>query len=114
MSRTKFTTILKYLRFENRATHAERQATNKLAPFRDFWIMFQAKLSKFYIPGTDLCVDEQLVPFRGRVGFWQYIPSKPAKYGMKIWWCCDADTSYPLKDDVYLGRKPGEERAIGQ
>ena len=76
--------------------------------------MFQAQLPKFYIPGTDLCVDEQLVPFRGRVGFRQYIPSKPAKYGMKIWWCCDADTSYPLKGDVYLGRQPGEERDIGQ
>ena len=114
MSRTRFTIILKYLRFDNRATREERQTTDKLAPFRDFWIMFQAQLPKFYIPGTDLCVDEQLVPFRGRVGFRQYIPSKPAKYGMKIWWCFDADTSYPLKGDVYLGRQPGEERDIGQ
>ena len=54
------------------------------------------------------------VPFRGRVGFRQYIPSKPAQYGMKIWWCCDADTSNPLKGDVYLGRQPGEECHIGQ
>ena len=76
--------------------------------------MFQAQLPKFYIPRTDLSVDEQLVPFRGRVGFRQYIPSKPAQYGMKIWWCCDADTSYPLKGDVYLGRQPGEKRDIGQ
>ena len=74
VSRTRLTT-----------THAERQVTDKLAPFRDFWIMFQAQLPKFYIPGTDLCVDERLVPFRGRVGFRQYIPSEPAKYGMKIW-----------------------------
>ena len=73
MSRTRFTIILKYLRFDNRATRAERQATNKLAPFQDFWIMFQAQLPKFYIPGTDLCVDEQLVPFRGRVSFRKYI-----------------------------------------
>ena len=114
MSRTRFTTILKYLRFDNRATRAERQATDKLTPFREFWIMFQAQLPKFYIPGTDLCVDEQLVASRGRVGFWQYIPSKPAKYDMKLWWCCDADTSYPLKGDVYLGRQPGEERDIVQ
>ena len=114
MSRTRITTILQYLRFDNHTTRAERQATNKLAPFWDFWIMFQAQLPKFYIPGTDLCVDEQLVPFRDRVGFQQYIPSKPAKYGMKIWWYCDADTSYPLKGDVYLGRQPGEERNIGQ
>ena len=114
MSRSRFTSILKYLRFDNRATRAERQAVDKLAAFRDFWSMFQAQLPKFYVPGTDLCVDEQLVSFRGRCGFRQYIPSKPAKYGIKIWWCCDAATSYPLTGQVYLGRQPGEERDIGQ
>ena len=95
MSRSRFTEILKYLRFDNRVTREERRAEDKLAAFRDFWTLFQAQLPKFYVPGTDLCVDEQLVAFRGRCPFRQYIPSKPAKYGMKIWWCCDADTSFP-------------------
>ena len=84
MSRTRFTTILKYLRFDNSATCAERQATDKLAPFRDFWIMFQAQLTKFYIPGTDLCVDEQLVPFRELVFgsiYHQSLPSMVRKNG---------------------------------
>ena len=52
--------------------------------------------------------------FRGRCGFRQYIPSKPAKYGIKIWWCCDSQTCYPLKGDVYLGRQPGKQREVGQ
>jgi len=36
------------------------------------------------------------------------MPSKPAKYGVKIWCCCDAYTSYPLRPmgQVYLGRQP--------
>ena len=108
MSRNRFTEIQKYLHFDNRATRAHRQATDKLAAFRDFWMLFQAQLPKYYIPGTDLCVDEQLAAFRGRCSFKQYIPSKPPKYGLKIWWCCDAQTSYPLKGDIYLGRQPGE------
>ena len=83
MSRTRFRNILKHMCFDNRATRADRQATDKLAAFRDIWTMFVAKLPKYYIPGTDLCVDEQLVAFRGRCGFRQYIPSKPAKYGKK-------------------------------
>lgn len=55
-------------------------------------------------------------PFRGRVGlqFKQYIPSKLAKYGIKIWWCCDAGTSYPLNSDVYLGGQPNEPRQTNQ
>ena len=114
MSRNRFTEIQKYLRFDNRATRAHRQATDKLAAFRDFWMLFQAQLPKYYIPGTDLCVDKQLVAFRGRCSFKQYIPSKTAKYGLKIWWCCDAQISYPLKGDIYLGRQPGEQRESGQ
>ena len=114
MSRSRFTEILKYLRFDNRATREERRAEDKLAAFRDFWTLFQAQLPKFYVPGTDLCVDEQLVAFRGRCPFRQYIPSKPAKYGMKIWWCCDADTTFPLKGEVYLGKQPDQPREIGQ
>ena len=77
-------------------------------------MLFQAQLPKYYIPGTDLCVDEQLVTFRGLCSVKQYLPSKPAKYGLKIWWCCDAQTSYPLKGDIYLGQQPGEQREIGQ
>lgn len=37
--------------------------------------------NKFYLPGENLTINEQLVPFRGRVGFKQYLPGKPDKYG---------------------------------
>jgi hypothetical protein len=76
MSRNRCTDI----RFYDKSTRESRLASDKFASFRDIW-MFLAQLPKFYIPGTDLCVDEQLVAFRGRCGFRQYIPSKPAKYG---------------------------------
>lgn len=112
MSRNRFTSILKFLRFNNRATRQERQADYKLASFRDLWNLFQAQLPK--LPGPDLCVDEQLVAFRGRCGFRQYIPSKPTKYGIKIWWCCDSQTCYPLKGEGNLASKEklGRELAL--
>ncbi|XP_052338608.1 piggyBac transposable element-derived protein 4-like [Oncorhynchus keta] len=47
---------------------------------------------------------EQLVPFRGRCPFRQYMPSKPAKYGIKIWVACDAQSSYAWKMPVYTGK----------
>ncbi len=99
--------LLHFLRFDNKATRPERRATDKLAAFQDVWEMFLVSLSRYYIPGQDMTVDEQLVPFRGRCPFRQYIPSKPAKYGIKLWWNCDATTSYPLKGEVFLGRQPG-------
>jgi hypothetical protein len=69
--------------------------------------MFQATLPQIFRPGSDVTVDEQLVATRGRCSFRQYIPSKPGKYGIKIFWACDSETSYPLRGDVYVGKQPG-------
>ena len=113
MPLNRFKDLLRYLRFDNKNTRAARRETDKLAAFRDIWEMFLPTLRRNYIPGTDMTVDEQLVPYRGRCPFRQYIPSKPVKYGIKIWWNCDAVTSYPLKGEVYLGRQPGEYRQVG-
>ena len=40
-----------------------------------------------------MTVDKQLVCFRGRCPFRQHIPSKPGKYGIKVWAICEANTS---------------------
>jgi hypothetical protein len=114
MSRTRFREIMKYIRFDDKSTREQRLKEDKLAAFRDIWLMFTSQLPKFYIPGSDLCVDEQLVAYRGKCNFRQYIPSKPAKYGIKIWWCCDSATSYPLTGDIYLGKQKNAEREVGQ
>ena len=70
--------------FDNRATRANRKDTDKLAAFIDIWTMFITQLPKYFVNGTDLCVDEQLVAFGGRCGFGLYILSEPAKYRVKI------------------------------
>ena len=65
------------------------------------WI-FQLPLA--FNPGEDVCIDEQLVPFRGRCAFRQYMPSKPGKYGLKIWTLCDVETAYVWNMQPYLGK----------
>ncbi|HGJ5890475.1 MAG TPA: hypothetical protein ACHBZA_03745, partial [Arsenophonus apicola] len=46
-----------------------------------------------------------LHPFRGRCGFIQYMPMKPAKYGLKVMACCDAKTYYTGNLEVYCGQQ---------
>jgi len=58
-----------YLRFDNKKYKGCRVAEDKLAAVRDVWDMFIAQLRKPYIPGTDMTIYEQLVPFRGRCPF---------------------------------------------
>ena len=59
-----------------------------------------------YTPGPHMTVDEQLVCFRGKCPFRQYIPSKPDKYGIKLWAICEVNTSYAWKMQVYTGKDP--------
>jgi hypothetical protein len=106
MTLARFRELLRHLRFDDRNTREQRASEDKLAPIRDVWDMFQCQLSAVYRPSPFLTVDEQLVPTRGRCSFKQYIPSKPNKYGVKVFWICDSANSYPLKGEIYIGRQP--------
>jgi hypothetical protein len=60
-------------------------------------------------------VDEQLVTTRGRCPFEMYIPSKPGKYGVKLWALADAQSFYCLNLQPYIGRTgPVPERGQSQ
>jgi hypothetical protein len=67
--------------------------------------MFKATIAAAFVAGANLCIDECLYPFRGRCVMRQYMPAKPAKYGIK-WFClCDVATSYLLEVNIYLGKE---------
>lgn len=53
-----------------------------------------------------MTIDEQLLPFRGRCSFKQYIPSKPARYGIKTFALVDLGTFYTFNLETYLGTQP--------
>lgn len=113
MSKRRFSHLLRMIRFDDRDTRSVRRARDKLAPIRDLFDLFVKNLKKSYLPGPNVTVDEQLVPFYGRCAFKQYIPSKPDKYGLKIFWVCDSKTWYPLNASVYLGReRSGSARRV--
>lgn len=50
-------------------------------------------------------IDEMLLALRGRCPFRQYIPSKPAKYGLKVFAVCDAKTYYTSNLEIYPGKQ---------
>lgn len=74
--------------------------------------MFQKNISQAVIPGKKLTIDEQLCAYRGKCPFRQYIPNKPAKYGIKNWELADSETGYLLKIEMYLGRGRNNESQI--
>ncbi|CAJ1074266.1 piggyBac transposable element-derived protein 4-like [Xyrichtys novacula] len=88
-----------------------RRAADKLAAVREVWDMWSERLLSPYNPRPEITVDEQLVPFRGHCPFRQYIPSKPAKYGIKTWVACDFKSSYAWKMQVYTGKATATDAA---
>ena len=84
MSRDRFKMMLRFIRFDNENTSAERVQTDEAAAVRDVWIMLNRHLEKLYKPYECITIDEKLFPFRGRTKFTQHILPKPAKYGIKV------------------------------
>lgn len=97
-----FRKISRVIRFDNKQTRVSSK--DKLAPIRLVWNKWVESLPMMYNPGPNVTVGEFLVPLRGRCPFRQYMPSKPAKYGIKIWAACDSETSYAWQMQVYTGK----------
>jgi hypothetical protein len=57
------------------------------------------------LPDKELCLDEGMVLFKGRLAFEQYMPFKPTKWGLKVWVLTDAETGYILNFEIYCGSK---------
>ena len=108
--------MLHHLRFDDKRTRAERLKQDKLAACNYIWSLFVQNCKTQFSLGAFTTVDEQLVPFRERCFFTQYMPSKSAKYGIKILWLRDASLPYAFTTKIYVGRQPGlvSEKNLGQ
>ena len=116
MSEKRFVFFLRCLRLDNYRTREERQINDRLAAVSDIWNQFLANLRRHHVPGSALTVDEQLVSYRGRIPGRTYLPSKPGKYGLKIFWLAEAGSGFALNAKIYTGRiRDGPpERNLGE
>ncbi|KAJ8928705.1 hypothetical protein NQ314_018715 [Rhamnusium bicolor] len=106
MSCQRFRILLRYLRVDDMATRAERQSATKLASCRILFESIVENCKKNCSMSHYVTVDEKLEGFRGRCAFRQYIPSKPNKYGIKIYALSDAKMYYTANLEVYVGTQP--------
>lgn len=115
MSKHRYYKITRSIRFDDYITRAQRLVNNKCAAISEIWNLLNVNLKRCYTASECVVVDEQLYPCRNRTKFTQCMPSKPAKYGIKIWWVCDAASSYPLTGQIYTGKSEEErETNIGE
>lgn len=108
MALQRFKFFLRAVRFDNGNTRDARKSLNKFAAVEEIWGLFQRSLLRFYICDEAITIDEQLLGYRGHIPGRTYMPSKPRKYGLKIFWACESSSAYALKGHLYGGRNPGE------
>lgn len=90
MSLRRFRFLHNCIRFDDKSTRPERLKVDKLAAVRDIFSLFVDNCKSCYTLGQNVTIDEMLAGFRGRCGFRQYIPSKPNRYGIKIFAMVDS------------------------
>lgn len=102
MKSDRFLLISKLLHFSDNeaALPKERDSLQKIRFIVDH---LRKKYKEAFCPFRNICIDESLLLFRGRVFFRQYIPSKRHRFGIKFFLLCDCETGYILDFLVYTG-----------
>ena len=104
MSRDRFLLILRFIHFNDNESISTSDRLHKIRPLITHC---SQKFKSVYNPGEKFVIDESLMPFRGRLGFRQYIPNKTHKYGVKFYKLCSPN-SYTWNFDIYQGRMSRE------
>ncbi|XP_066596608.1 piggyBac transposable element-derived protein 4-like [Prorops nasuta] len=73
-----------------------QRASNFLEPIN-------SRFSDYFIPGENICVDESVVKFKGKISFITYNPNKPTKWGIRVYVLADSETGYVYSILPYYG-----------
>ena len=93
--------IMRHLRFCDYNLIDENDSLSKIRPFLKY---VQSKCKTVYTPKKDICIDESLLLFKGRIYFRRYIPSKRARYGILSYRLCESDSGYTWNIEISAGR----------
>ncbi|MEG7522740.1 MAG: transposase, partial [Chromatiales bacterium] len=102
MSRDNFNLIWRYIHLQDNNVPAP--ANEKLWKLRWFIDHLNTRFQSVYTPYENVTIDESMIKFKGRLGFRQYMPAKPIKWGIKVWALCESNTGYAYHIQVYTGK----------
>ena len=107
MPRDRFLALLAFWHIADNTQMPARDSPehDKMFKARTFFDHLCNKFQECYYPERNLAVDESMMPWRGRVSFRQFIPSKPIRYGMKLYCCCESSSGYICSMKLYTGKE---------
>ena len=104
MGKVRFEHIKRNIHFNNNSVMptSEEENFDRLFKIRPLLDHLRSKFKTISID-QKACVDEQIVAFKGRSKLKQYVPSKPHKYGYKVFVLCNL-SGIIHNFEVYTGR----------
>jgi len=98
--------ILRCLHFVNNEA-VPRNNTDRFIKFGGIMSHIFDRFLHFVCPREYLCIDESLMPFKGRLSFKQYVPTKRARFGIKFFVLVDCETKAVVRMIPYQGKGTG-------
>lgn len=99
MTRNRYEQILRFLHLNDN----EQFLNHPLKKIKFVIDDLNEKFSKFLIPGKNLCIDESLLLWKGRLRFKQFLPLKRDRFGIKLFQIVDCATGFILGFIIYTG-----------
>lgn len=85
MSSTRYALLMKFLHFEDSDNFDSTTHPNpKLRKIYNIQSKLLEKFKSVYLPEQEVCIDESLLGYKGMLGWKQYIPTKRARFGIKM------------------------------
>ena len=116
MARDKFMNILTFFHLCDNDNYIPRGQAgyNPVNKLGTVYSVVTENFSSVWKPGKNVCIDEGMIPFRGKVHFKVYNPDKPDKYGVKSYQLCDSSNGYCCMFEIYTGVNPDLPSAKGK
>lgn len=100
ISRDRFLYLLKILHFNTNIVTVD---VDKLYKIREICDKLRQRFQEAFYPFQNLCIDESLLLYKGRLSFKQYIPSKRNRFGIKSFVLCDNQSGFVQDFIIYNG-----------
>ena len=115
MTLTRFKQIWRYMHLNdstNFVPHGQ-PGWDPLFKLRMLLDLVTPRLESEYNVHEQLTVDEAMIPFKGRLGFKQYMKDKPMKWGIKVFVLVDAKNGYVYRMQIYTGKNYSLDSDVG-
>nr|XP_039248218.1 piggyBac transposable element-derived protein 4-like isoform X3 [Styela clava] len=116
MPRDRFQDLTKFLHFcdESDARPHDDPMRDRLFKLKPLLNLLEQRLMSVYKPHREISIDESLISFKGRICFREYIKTKRARVGIKVWVLAESKTGYVSRLQIYTGKDPSASSEIGQ